>query len=155
MSLEIVLVSKEGTEHPITLEAAKKSTTLSNVLEDSGCQTGPVKIPLNNITGYAVGKYIEFANYSVLNPSADSVQDVWPEQFFQVSPPLLIELANTANFLSDEKLLTSTCKKIASLIVQKTVSEIREMFQIPDVFTQEEKARFDQEDLFISGAISN
>lgn len=58
---------------------------------------------------------------------------------------LLFDLIQAANYMDIKPLLELTCAKVASMMKGKTAEEIRELFNIENDFTPEEKEAIRQE----------
>lgn len=69
-----------------------------------------------------------------------SVVDPWYAQYIDLEQEILFELIMAANYLDIKPLLELSCAKVASLIKNKSIQEIRKFFNIENDFTPEEEA---------------
>lgn len=67
------------------------------------------------------------------------VVDKWNADYVNCEQEELFELIMAANFLDIKPLLELACAKVASLIKNKSVVEIRKFFNIENDFTPEEE----------------
>lgn len=101
----------------IDLELAKKSTLLKNLIEDLGDDIDV--IPVNNVSHEIFMKVIEYLK----NPENSD--------YFRMDHEMMIAVILAANFLDMEEFLDRLCKEMAENIKDKSVDEIREIFDIP------------------------
>ena len=74
--------------------------------------------------------------------SADlaSLVDLWYAEFIDLDKEILLELIMVANHLNIQPLQELACAKVAALIKNKSIKEIRQFFNIVNDFTPEEEA---------------
>ena len=65
--------------------------------------------------------------------------------FVNLDQEVLFELILAANYLDIKPLLELSCAKVASLIKNRTIPEIRKFFNIENDFTPEEEAQIMEE----------
>ncbi|MCI92688.1 SKP1-like protein 1A-like, partial [Trifolium medium] len=63
----------------------------------------------------------------------------WDADFINVDQATLFELILAANYLNIRSLLELTCQTAADMIKDKTVEEIRQIFQIVNDYSPEEE----------------
>ena len=63
----------------------------------------------------------------------------------QVETGVLFEIMKAANYLDIRGLMDSSCKMVANLIMGKSPEQIREVLNIPDDLTAEEKEQIKRE----------
>ncbi len=151
--------------YEIEYEAACKSSTIKNMLDDLGSDGENIAIPLHNITSAILEKVITYCVYHHENPSdgsnkpenspddsnksaADkSSADIspWDLNFTAIDQAQLFELILAANYLDIKPLLDLTCKTVANMIKGKTPEEIRKQFNIKNDFTPEEEEKVRKE----------
>ena len=71
--------------------------------------------------------------------------EAWYADFVNLEQETLFELVMAANYLDIKALLELSCAKVASLIKNKSVQEIRTFFNIENDFTPEEEAQIQEE----------
>ena len=153
----------ESEKLQIDLEVAQKSTILKNMIEDTG-REGDIPIP--NIQLSILRKLIDYCEHyrqsepkSIPRPLpskdlAENGVDQWDVNFIDMEKiDDLIDLTVAANFLDIKGLLNLGCAKIATLIKQRTVEEIRDLFGIENDFTPEEEAQLREENRWAEEAI--
>ena len=68
-----------------------------------------------------------------------SLVDSWYADYINVEKEELFELIMASNYLDINPLLELACAKVASLIKNKSIEEIRKFFNIENDFTPEEE----------------
>ncbi|CAI9303773.1 unnamed protein product [Lactuca saligna] len=129
MSSSTILTLRSKDNHLFTIEqaAAIKSITIKNML-DEGCSSDVIPIP--NLDSKILALVVEF-----LKAENHDLKAFIEEQ--QIST--LIDLLNAANYLDIKYMLDTVCQKIADMIKDKDVEEVREIFHIVNDFTPEEE----------------
>jgi S-phase kinase-associated protein 1 len=109
-------------------------------------------IPLPNVSADVLGKVIEYCKYYqddemraiqtplTLNRLEELVQE-WYAEFVKVDKNLLFDLVAAANFMDIKPLLDLSCLAVSILIKGKSAAELRQMFNISNEFSAEEKAQ--------------
>jgi S-phase kinase-associated protein 1 len=136
------LCAKDGIQIPISLEVAKMSVTIKNMLEDLGDDDGfDNHIPIPPINGNVLKKIYEYCQYIYKNPlELDELQKwiddykfevplpAWFTEYLNIDQGLLVEIILGANFLDIDSLLRMACKQVASFIRNKTPEELKIIF---------------------------
>ena len=68
-----------------------------------------------------------------------SLVEPWYADYINVEKEELFELIMASNYLDIKPLLELACAKVASLIKNKSIEEIRKFFNIENDFTPEEE----------------
>lgn len=154
MSESVLLVSSDGQEFTVSLDAIQKSETVRNLIEDAGIES---PIPVSNVTGDVLKEIILYCEHhhaqgdtrpvSEGNADEKRTDDItpWDLDFCKVSQERLFQYVLAANYLDIKSLLDLTCKTIANMIKGKTPAQIRETFGIEDDFTPEEEEQIRKE----------
>ena len=91
----------------------------------------------------------------IKKPLEDDIEKVvceWDYEFLNsLEFSLFKNLINAANYLNIKDLLELTAAKVAHMIKDKSVPEIRDMFDIVNDFTPEEEERIRKEDEWCLG----
>ena len=153
----------EGEKLDVDLEVIQKSAILKNMIEDTGKEG---EIPIPNIQLHILRKVLEYCeHYRSRNPKEikkplvsknllENGAEEWDVQFIEMDKmDELIDLVVAANFLDIEGLLNLGCAKIASLIKDRSVEDIRDLFGIENDFTPEEEAKIREENSWAESAI--
>ena len=131
MSDVVTLVSSDDQTFTVGRSLAEMSVTLKNLIEDAGTE---ISIPLPNVRGATLRKYIEFCQ----EEKADFLDGV--ERDF------LFELILAANYMDHSKFLEFLCREVANQVKGKTPEEICKHFDFPGgVFTPEEEEQVRKE----------
>lgn len=130
MSDVVTLVSSDDQTFTVGRSLAEMSVTLKNLIEDAGTE---ISIPLPNVRGATLRKYIEFCQ----EEKADFLDGV--ERDF------LFELIMAANYMDNSKFLEFLCREVANQVKGKTPEEICKHFDFPGVFTPEEEEQVRKE----------
>ena len=151
---EIVkLACSDGEVVEVDKEVAEKSVLIKGLIDDSGTEE---IIPLANVKRPILEKVVVFCSHikehsapEIEKPlkSVDmaSVVDPWFAQYIDLEQEVLFELIMAANYLDIKPLLELACAKVASLIKNKSIVEIRKFFNIENDFTPEEEAQIMEE----------
>lgn len=152
--VKIVLVSSNGQELPVSLDAIQQSETVKNLIDDAGIES---PIPVSNVTDDVLKDIIRYCEYhhaqgdtrpvSEGNADEKRTDDItpWDLNFCKVSQERLFEYVLAANYLDIKSLLDLTCKTIANMIKGKTPAQIRETFGVKDDFTPQEEEQICKE----------
>ncbi|PIA62086.1 hypothetical protein AQUCO_00200228v1 [Aquilegia coerulea] len=116
----------------------QSSETIKHMIEE-GCAKD--EIPLHNVTGYVLGKVIDYCKKHYNKMSSDEEEEVknWNAEFIDVDQPTLYDLIMAADYLSVKGLVDLAAQKVADMIKGKNVDEIHEMFNIQSDFSPEEE----------------
>ncbi|KAJ2380356.1 hypothetical protein GGI23_007807, partial [Coemansia sp. RSA 2559] len=112
-------------------------------------------IPLPEVNGKTLKKVIEFCEHHKDDPvDGDDFDDLprrsddmdsWDKEFIDVEQDTLFEVLLAANYMGCSALLDLACARVANMVRNKDAAEIREMFNITDDFTEEEKEQIRKE----------
>lgn len=153
----VKLISKEGDDFMVDVEAAIMSELVKGMINEDCDDEVVAEIPLPNVKAAILGKVIEFCKHYRTEPmaeiekplkSADMAEVVseWYVDFVNVEHEVLFELILAANYMDIKPLLELSSAKVASMIKGKTPEEIRKAFNIVDGdFTPEEEAKVREE----------
>jgi S-phase kinase-associated protein 1 len=153
MTEQVKLLCSDGDEVEVDVEVAQKSVLIKGLIDDSGVEE---QIPLPNVKRPILEKVIAFCTHlkdhqppEIEKPlrSTDmaSVVDPWYAEYINLEQEVLFELIMASNYLDIKPLLELACAKVASLIKNKTIEEIRKFFNIENDFTPEEEAQIMEE----------
>ena len=150
MSNDMVkLQTMDGDVVEVQKEIACKSNLVKGVIDDNGDED---EIPLPTVKKAILEKIIEYCTYINQNapPEIDTplrtsnlgdVVNEWYANFVNLPQEVLFELIVAANFMDIKSLLELACAKVASLIKDMSIQEIRNFFNIENDFTPEEEAQ--------------
>lgn len=165
----VKLVSSDQQEFEVPTQVACVSHTIGNLLQDDSLQ--PDRIPLDNVTGRALAKTIEYCKQYVEHADClehdeqakkkDEKKDekqakkkaweAWQSEFLEIERAELFDLILAANYLHIQPLLQACCKRVAAMIKGKTVEEVRDIFGIKNDFTPEEEEQVRRENQWAFG----
>ncbi len=158
----------------LPIEVAKKSITLSNMLDDIEVISENA-IPLPNIDGKTMNTVVDFIKLDtvVLHKKKELTEEEknqrdeekpkegfqdWEQTFIDsyfkngdgsINQEILFKTILAANYLDIKQLLDLTCKSVANQIKGKTPDEIRSTFQIKNDFTPEEIDKIKKENEYV------
>jgi S-phase kinase-associated protein 1 len=110
-------------------------------------------IPLPNVSADVLSKVIEYCTHyqqveemrTIQTPLSSNKMDElvqeWYADYVKVDKQLLFDLVAAANFMDIKPLLDVTCLAVSILIKGKSANELRQMFNISNEYTPEEKAQ--------------
>jgi S-phase kinase-associated protein 1 len=119
---------------------------------DDGENPSVPDIPLPNVSADVLGKVIEFCRYYLedeMRPiqtplTSNKLEELVQEKyanFVKVDKNLLFDLVAASNFMDIKPLLDLSCLAVSILIKGKSAAELRQMFNISNEFSPEEKAQ--------------
>ena len=154
MATNIVLTSSDDQKIEIDIESAKQSELLLGMIGDNS--KPDLSLPLPDVKSDILKKIVEYlTHYKGVEPKSipkplpssnlsDSI-DEWDINFINgIELDNLSDLINGANYMSVNSLLDLACAKIASLIKDKTVEEMRTMFNIKCDLSEEELKKLEE-----------
>lgn len=166
--------SSDNVIFELPIEVAKKSITLSNMLDD--IEVSENEIPLPNVDGKTMNTVVEFIKFDtvVLHKKKELTEEEknqprdeekpkegfqdWEQKFIDshfkngdgsFNQDLLFKTILAANYLDIKQLLDLSCKSVAYQIKGKTPEEIRKTFQIKNDFTEEEVEKIKKENEYV------
>jgi len=150
---KVKLLCSDGETVVVDLDIAEKSILIKGMIDDAGPDE---EIPLPNVKKAILDKVIEYCMHLRNNSPPDiekplrssNISDVtseWYANFINLDQDMLFEMILAANYLDVKSLLELSCAKIASLIKNKSVQEIRKFFMIENDFTPEEESQIMEE----------
>ena len=144
-------MSKEGDVHVVPLAVAKMSTLVATTIDDDEDDDDDDEdnqvdreIPLPNVKDSVLTKVIEYCTHhetvEAMTPiqtplKSSKIEDLvqpWYVEFIRVDMSLVLELVNAANSMGIKPLLDLTCLTVSVSINNKSPSEIRAIFNIPE-----------------------
>ncbi len=158
MEGDITLKSKDGVEYTLP----KKNALLSEFLNDTvdqGQANGPVEI--KEADGKTLGLIVEFLNHyegtapkEIEKPLKSiilkEILDEWSYEFVEkLEVDEVTNLTVASNFMEIQILLDLVCAKVAVLCKDKTDEEILTLFNVKETFTEEEKAKIQEENKWV------
>jgi len=157
----VKLVSCDGIAFQVDAQVAKKSFTIKLLLESiSYDDYDDNYIPLPTINSATLIKVIQWANHYKHVPAPGSIGPVgaprippscahrmtqWDIEFLRLDQPMLFDIILAANYLDMKDLLDVACQAVAKKIENKTVDDIRALFNIVNDFSPEEVANPDSD----------
>jgi S-phase kinase-associated protein 1 len=113
-------------------------------------------IPLPNVSADVLEKVIEYCKYyqedemraiqTPLNSNRlEELVQEWYANFVKVDKNLLFDLVAAANFMDIKPLLDLTCLAVSILIKGKSSAELKQMFNISNDFSTEERAQISRD----------
>lgn len=150
---KVKLVSSEGEIIEVDQNVISKSVLIKGMIDDSGVEE---EIPLPNVKKSILEKVVAFCDYIQTNSPPEiekplksaSLGDCttpWYANFVELEQETLFELILAANYMDIKALLELSCAKVATVIKNKSVPEIRKYFSIENDFTPEEEAQIMEE----------
>ena len=152
--MSVTLVSSDGAHFQIPVSVAKCSGLVNSLIEDETDYSDP--IPILGVNTENLTKIIAFCTHILEEPLPEIEKPIRSNVFRDIVPPwydtfadmdhsALFELVEAANYMDVKSLLDLICAKIASMIKDKSVEDIRETFKIPNLYTPEEEEAFREE----------
>ena len=144
---KVKLLCSDGEEVEIDIDVAEKSVLIKGLIDDTGTDD---QIPLPNVKRPILEKVIDFCKHlkdhqapeiekPLKSTDMQSVVDPWYADYINLEQEVLFELIMARNYLDIKPLLELACAKVASLIKNKSIEEIRKFFNIENDFSPEEE----------------
>ncbi|KAF3334073.1 SKP1-like protein 4 [Carex littledalei] len=121
------------------------SKDVSNDQQPNRNSGAEVSISLPSITGKILAKVIEYCEKHVFDFKQGGPGEDWDREFVNVDQAIIFDLIRAADYLAIQGLLDLTCKKVAAQMANKSLEEIRKLFNIENDYTPEEEAAVRQE----------
>ncbi|KAI3714576.1 hypothetical protein L6452_21533 [Arctium lappa] len=116
-------------------ELAVQSITIKNALSSENRASSAFVLPLSNVHSKTLSLVIQF-----LHKQASVAEDDLKIKFVEeLDISTLLDLLNAASYLHIKSLLDVVCEKLADLIMDKPVEEVREIFKMRNDYTSEEE----------------
>ena len=150
---KVKLLCSDGETVEIDINVAEKSVLIKGLIDDSGTEE---EIPLPNVKKPILDKVVQFCTHLLDNAPPEiekplrstdmsAVVADWYAKFINLDQEVLFELIMASNYLDIKPLLELASAKVASMIKNKSVQEIRQFFNIENDFTPEEEAQIMEE----------
>jgi S-phase kinase-associated protein 1 len=154
MTFFLTLTSSDGIKVQVDSKSAEKSGLLKGLIQDYSQDD---EIPVPDVRGDVLKKVVEFLVHwkdgepkSIPKPlpsaNLKDVTDEWNADFIMaLELPFTYDIINAANYMDVKPLLELSCAKVASLMKNKTVEQIRDYFNIPIDMTEEDQKKMEEE----------
>lgn len=150
---ELKLRSKDGKEYTTTKTAMKMSSVIHDMLDedmDESMDSDAAVLPILTVDGNDLQLVIEYCEYHCNNPAEEIEKPLkvpietllceFDKNFLsKMSKDVFIRVTNAANYLHVKDLLELCCANVASSIRGKTPEQIRDMYNLPNDISPEEK----------------
>ncbi|KRZ89594.1 S-phase kinase-associated protein 1 [Trichinella sp. T8] len=143
MEVMLNVISREGRSFPISLQAAKMSLTLRDMLDCflKGEVNNEVEaIPLQQIDSNTLHKVIRFCEHykTEANPEEERSYEIneWDLTFFGNNFKAVFDIVKAADYLQIHRLFDVSCKYIANFLKGKSSQEISEAFGLNNDFSR-------------------
>ena len=144
---KVKLLCSDGEEVEIDIDVAEKSVLIKGLIDDTGTDD---QIPLPNVKRPILEKVIDFCKHlkdhqapeiekPLKSTDMQSVVDPWYADYINLEQEVLFELIMASNYLDIKPLLELACAKVASLIKNKSIEEIRKFCNSENDFSPEEE----------------
>ncbi|CAN8266666.1 unnamed protein product [Cochlearia groenlandica] len=140
-SKKILLKSSDGETFQVEEAVARELQIVANMIDDE-CADKP--IPLQNVHSSILAKIIEYCKKHVEEADSSEEEEAkkkWDAEFINSNDmTTLFEIVTASNSLNIKSLLDLSFQKMADDIKDKSVEEVRLIFNIANDFTPEEEA---------------
>uniref|UniRef100_A0A915E613 Skp1-related protein n=1 Tax=Ditylenchus dipsaci TaxID=166011 RepID=A0A915E613_9BILA len=150
---QVTVKTQGGELFQVELAVISQSKTFSQMYEDLNLAEGDqFEFPIPAVTSKVFEKVLQWCTDHVGGVPEPVIQEdpatrerIWFElndaekAFYNVPIEQIVELLLAANYLDIKSLYLYGCQTVASLIKNKTVEEVRELLQLEDDMTEEEK----------------
>ncbi|KAK1309059.1 SKP1-like protein 1A [Acorus calamus] len=142
----ITLRSSDGEEFEVPKEVALMSVTIRNIIEDDW---DGKNIPLYNVESGVLAKVIEYckrhspAIAAATNNEAMTEEELeaWDKYFvMNMDNHELFEVIMGTNYMVVQGLMDLACQRVADMVKDLSIEEVRVFFGVENDFTEEEEA---------------
>jgi S-phase kinase-associated protein 1 len=148
--MSVTIISSDEQSLTILKEVATMSVTIKNLLAD--IMETDAGIPIPNVSGKILEIIFNFCQKEhdiITENQDDSIRGekltAFHNEFKNNDIQLINEVLMATNYLDIKCLFDICCQKIADVIKEKSVVELRAIFNIVNDFTPEEEARIIEE----------
>jgi len=152
--MSLTLVSSDNQSFTVPTAVAEISSLIKDM--NDGEVNQEETFPMIGVDGATLAKILEFCEHYLSDPmpviekpikSSDfsKLVPAWYDNFVNVDHTILFKFAEAANFMDVKPMLDLTCAKIASMIKDKSIHQIRDTFGITSEFTPEEEEKMREE----------
>lgn len=132
-------MASDGETFILEVAAATKLGAIKNMVEDGYSEGELAVIPLPNVDGKILGMVVEWCKKHANDDDKDKVKK-WDEEFVNDKDEITLwHLTKAADYLISDELVELMTTKVANMIKDKTVEEIRELFNIENDFSPKEE----------------
>ena len=154
MQKTLTLTSSDGIKVTIDSKSAEKSGLLRGLIQDYSEDSD---IPVPDIRGEVLQKVVEWLIHwkdedpkSIPKPlpshDLKEVTEEWNADFINsVELPTNYDIITAANYMDIKPLLELSCARVASLMKNRSIEQIREFFNIPIDMTEEDQKKMEEE----------
>ena len=153
-------IQAQDGEIEVSQKLMNKSILVKSIIDDSSPDD---EIPLPEVTIATILKCLELSEILTKQEWVEIETPIITNQLKGIIPSvfvnyidldndILFDLILAANYLDFKELMLLSSAKIASLMKNKDINEIRNMFGIENDFTPEEEAKMDKENKWIEDA---
>lgn len=152
--MSVIIVSSDEVRFEVPKDVAFCSEVVKSLLMDATDYSEA--IPVYGVDSETMKVMFEFCEHHMKDPLPvidkplrsnifSEIVPPWYDAFMEKDHSILFKLAEAANYMDVPPLLNLVCAKIACMIKDKSVEDIRATFNIPNNFTPEEEAAFQEE----------
>lgn len=154
----IVLKAKDGKHFKLSRAAAAHSGMLRTMLADE-TEDSVIKLDVE-VGSDVLPRFIEYSEHhrdnkadvipQPLQKKIDEYLCEWDKQFLythlvknrdEKEHKMLLDVMSAAQYFDNDDLLNLTCATVGSIIQDKNPDQIRQLFHLPDDFTDEQRKR--------------
>ncbi|GAB2216128.1 hypothetical protein Droror1_Dr00023896 [Drosera rotundifolia] len=132
----VTLESSDGATFVVDVAAATLSQAIKHWLDEEN--DTDMAIPFPNVTSTILAMVIEYCKKHA-GPEPEDALKEWDAKFANVDQTVMFDLILAANYMDIKGLLDLFCQSVADMIKDKTVEEVRKIFNIENDFTEEEE----------------
>lgn len=133
----VILLSGDGASFSLQREEAGFSRLLRDALDDLEGD-GDAELPLPNMPTAMLQKVVQWRRQG-------GDEGAWDDVFGAAGIEELFGLMDAANYLDAQQLLDLTCDRISGQLENKSEQEMRDLLQVVDDFTPEEREQIKRE----------
>ena len=149
--MSITLKSSDGQQFQIDVKSAKRSTYIADLIEE---YKGETEFLIPEVEAKILKKIVEYLIHykdsepkEIKRPLKDSkiekILDKWDYNYItSFALADCVDLLNAATFMDIQPLLRLMCARIAALMIELPLDEVKTTFGIECDMTEEEKERF-------------
>lgn len=153
--MSYVIVSSDGVKFPVSKQIAKMSVVIDSMMDESD-YVADNEFPMPDVDSSTLQKVIEYCDHYLIDPMPEIAKPIqsddfaklvpkWYDEYASIDYKVLFKIVEAANYMDIPPLMNLICAKIASMIKDKSIEQIRETFSIENDLTPEEEAKLKEE----------
>ena len=152
--MSYTIVSSDEVAFPVSKSILQMSGLIASIYDEG--ENEDKTFPILGVDSSTMKKVIEFCEHYQVEAMSEIAKPIqtndfsklvpeWYNEFTNIEYTLLFQIVEAANYMDIPPLMNLICAKIASMIKDKSIEQIRETFSIENDLTPEEEEKMKEE----------